>query len=174
MANVNAPFGFKPIKSQTGGASISVNYYKVASGSLRIGKGDLLNINSTGFVARETSAVAVGPWIGVSMIDTGGVTAAGGTSIPVCDDPAAIYEVQAATAAIAQTDFNTTVKANCSTVPDSSLGYSKNVLTSTAATASNGVRLLRLAIRSDNVLGASCVVEARLNATNSAPATPSV
>lgn len=174
MANVNAPFGFKPVKSASGGTSVTVNYYKVASGSLRIGKGDLLNLNSSGFVARETSAVAVGPWIGVSMVDTGGVTAAGGIFIPVCDDPQAIYEVQASTAAIAQTDFNTTVKANGSTVPDSALGYSKNVLTATLATASNGVRILRLAVRADNVLGASCVVEARLNATNAAPGTAGV
>ncbi len=173
MANVNAPFGFRPVKSATGGAHIAVNYYKVASGALRIGKGDLLNLVNDGTVARETSATAVGPWIGVSMIDTGGV-AAPSLFIPVCDDPGAIYEVQASTAAIAQTDFNTIVKANCSTVPSSSLGFSKNVLTATAASQSNGVRLLRLANRSDNALGASCVVEVKLNATNSSPGTAGV
>lgn len=171
MANVNAPFGFRPIKSMSGGQSLMVDYFRVASGTARIGKGDLVALQSSGNVARETSATAVGPWIGVSLIDTGGTIAAGGAiQIPVCCDPNAEYEVQGPTAALAQTDLFRIVQVNCGTAPDSNTGISKNVLTNTAATAANGVRLLRLANRPDNAFGAYQVLEVRLNATNAANA----
>lgn len=169
MANTNAPFGFKPIKSASGGAHLAVNYYKVASTSGRIGKGDLVALTSAGNIARETAAAAVGPWIGVALID-GGVPASGGIAkFPVCDDPNAIHEVQGTTAVLAQTDLNRIVAVNCATAPDSNTGISKNVLTNTAATATNGVRLLRLADRPNNAFGAYQVLEVKLNSTNAAP-----
>lgn len=173
MANTNAPFGFIPVKSQTGGAHTAANYYIISSTSARIGKGDLVALTNAGLVARETSATAVGPWVGVSLSDSG-ATRSVGQQIPVCDDPQAIFEVQSSTGALAQTDFNTTVKVNCSAATDTNFGTSKNVLIATAATASNGVRLLRLATRADNVLGASAVVEVKINANNSANNTASV
>lgn len=169
MANVNAPFGFRPIKSMSGGQSTMVDYFRVASGTARIGKGDLVELGSSGNIARATSATAVGPWIGVSMIDTGAAAPAGGLQIPVCCDPSAEYEVQGPTAALAQTDLFRIVKVNCGTAPNSNTGLSQNVLTNTDATASNGVRLLRLANRPDNAFGAYQILEIRLNSTNAAP-----
>lgn len=169
MANVNAPFGFRPIKSMSGGQHTMVDYFKVASGASRIGKGDLVELGANGVVARATSATAVGPWIGVSMIDTGGSAPAGGIQLPVCCDPSSEYEVQGPTATLAQTDLFRIVKVNCATAPDSNTGISKNVLTNTDATASNGVRLLRLANRPDNAFGAYQILEVRLNSTNAAP-----
>lgn len=169
MANINAPFGFRPIGSMSGGAMESVCYFRVASGTARIGKGDLVALQSSGNIARETSATAVGPWIGVSLMDTGGTIAAGGAiSIPVLTDPSARYEVQGPTAALAQTDLFRIVKVNCGTAPNSNTGLSQNVLTNTDATASNGVRLLALANRPDNAFGAYQVLEVRLNSTNAA------
>ena len=173
MANVNAPRGFKPIKNLSGG-ECTVSYYKVGSGAARIFKGDLVKLKSDGTIERETSATAVGPWIGVSMRD-GGVPAAGGIErFPVCDDPTAIYEVQGATAALAVTDLNTIVKVDCSTTGDTSTGLSKNKLTSTAATASNGVRLVRFVDSPDNATGAHARLEVRINAHQAAPGTAGV
>lgn len=170
MANTNAPFGFKPIKSATGGASVSVEYFTVASGAARIGKGDLVALNSSGFIVRETSAVAVGPWLGVSLIGMSASAGVGGIAqFPICNDPSAIYEVQASTAAIAQTDIGTILKVDAHTAPDTNTNLSKSVLTSTAATAANGVFVLRLAQRSDNAFGASAILEVRINKSMMTP-----
>jgi hypothetical protein len=173
MANNNAPYGFRPIKSLSG-STLQVNYYKVASSASRIGKGDLVTLNSSGFIQRESSSVAVGPWIGVALIDSGTLATGGISKFPVCDDPAAVYEVQSSTAALAVTDLNQIYKVKCSVAPDSNTGISKNVLTSTLATATNGVRMIRLVDRPDNILGASAVVEVRLNSSYAAPGTAGV
>jgi hypothetical protein len=173
MANTNAPFGFKPIKS-TAGSTLQVNYYKVASSASRIGKGDLVTLNSSGFIQRESSSVATGPWIGVALIDSGTLAAGGISKFPVCDDPQAIYEVQGSTAALATTDLNTIVKVKCSVAADSNTGLSQNVLTATAATATNGVRLIRFVDSADNIVGASARVEVRLNSLYSVPGTAGV
>lgn len=173
MANPNAPFGFKPIKSLSG-SSLQVNYYKVASTASRIGKGDLVELTTAGTIQRATSATSVGPWIGVSLADSGVPVAGGVARHPICDDPSAVYEVQGATAALATTDLNTIVKANCGTAPNSSTGLSKNVLTSTAATANNGVRLIRFVNDASNEVAASARLEVRLNALYSVPGTAGV
>lgn len=161
MANANAPFGFKPIRSATGGAKLSISYYKFASNAVRIGKGDLLILTSAGLVAKETSAASVGPWVGVAMCDSGAISAIG--SIPVCDDQNAIHEVQGPTAVLAQTDLNRIVQVNCSASANTSTGLSGAKLTNTAATASNGVRLVRLALRPNNAFGANQVMEVSFN-----------
>lgn len=175
MANVNAPYGFKPIKSASGGADLTINYYRVASGTARIGKGDLVALQSSGNIARETSATAVGPWIGIAMIASSGSAGVGGiANFPVCDDPNTIYQVQGPTAALAQTDLFRIVQVNCGTAPDSNTGLSKDVLTNTAATASNGVRLLRLVADPKNAFGAYQQLEVKLNSTNAVPGTAGV
>jgi hypothetical protein len=108
MANTNAPFGFRPIKGLASG-TLQVGYYGVASSASRIGKGDLVTLTTAGQIKRETSATAVGPWIGVSLVDSGTISAAI-VAHPVCDDPSQLYEVQGSTAALALTDLNTIVK----------------------------------------------------------------
>jgi len=164
MANANAPFGFKPIRSLTGGAHVSCTQYKIASGTARIGKGDLVSIQSSGYIARETSATAVGPWLGISLADSGAAAPVGGISFhPVCDDQNAVLEVQGPTAALTAADLGRIVKVNGGTAPNSNTGLSQNVLTNTAATASNGVRLMRLANRPDNAFGAYQIMEVVLN-----------
>lgn len=168
MANANAPFGFKPVKSATGGAHASVGYYKLSSSSARCGKGDLMVLVNDGQVKKETSATAVGPWVGVSMCDSGTIVA--GTQHPICDDQNAIFEVQGPTAALTQTDFNRIVKVNGSAAANTNTGLSAAVLTNTDATASNGVRLIRLAGRSNNALGAYQVLEVSLNSRLSSAA----
>lgn len=162
MANTNAPFGFRPVKGLSG-SSMNIGYYAVASNASRIGKGDLVELTSGGQIQRSTSATSVGPWIGVAAIDSGTISAAI-SKFPVYDDPNCIFEVQGPTAALALTDLNRIVKANCGTAPDSNTGISKNVLTNTAATASNGVKLLRYSSDPSNEVGASAKIEVRLNA----------
>lgn len=173
MANPNAPFGFRPIKSLVSG-EIKVAYYKVASSASRIGKGDLVALNSSGFIARATSSTAVGPWIGVSLADTGTISAEI-SAHPVCADPLAIFEVQSAsTAALATTSLNQIYKVDCSTAPDSSTGISKNKVTTTAATAANGVRLIRVVDAPDNASGEYQRVEVQLNSHYGIPGTAGV
>jgi len=172
MANLNAPRGFIPIKSASGGAHVAVNYYTYASNATRIGKGDLLVLTSGGGVAKETSAVAVGPWIGVAMCDSGVISAQG--TIPVCDDLNQIYEVQGPSATLALTDLNRIVKVDASAATNSSTGLSGAKLTNTAATASNGVRILRLSPTPGNAFGAYQKLEVKLNSTSSAPGYPGV
>jgi len=173
MANPNAPFGFRPIKALSG-STIQVNYYKVASSAARIGRGDLVELNSSGYIVRSTSATSVGPWAGVSLADTGTISAEIAKH-PVCDDPSVIFEVQSnSTAAIATTSLNQIYKVNCGTAPNSTTGISANVLTTTAATASNGVRLLRIIDNPSNESGVYQRVEVRLNSTTNAPGTAGV
>lgn len=162
MANTNAPSGFKPIKSLSG-KEVAVNYYSVASSASRIGKGDLVKFSS-GNIVREASSVAVGPWVGVSLADSGVLAAGGIAAHPVCDDPNAIFAVQASTAALTVSAYGTIVKADCHAAPDSNYGTSKNVLTNTTASQTNGVRIIRAQNVSGNTIGASAIVEVRLNA----------
>lgn len=167
MANTNAPFGFRPIKSLSGG-EVEVSYMSVASSASRIGKGDLVELASDGTIVRSAAAAEAGPFIGVSLADTGVITAAI-TNHPVCTDPNAIYEVQASSAALAITDIGTIVYAKCDDAPNSSTGLSKNVLTATPATASDGVRIMRFVPAADNAIGASARVEVKLNALQATP-----
>lgn len=167
MANVNAPFGFRPIKSLSG-AELEVSYFSVASSASRIGKGDLVELASDGTIVRSADAAEAGPFIGVSLADTGIISAAI-SNHPVCTDPNAIYEVQGSTAALATTDIGTIVYAKCDDAPNASTGLSKNVLTSTAASASDGVRILRIVPAPDNAAGASARVEVKLNALQATP-----
>lgn len=167
MSNTNAAFGFKPIRSATGGAHVSVSYYKLSTASARIGKGDLVVLVNDGCIKKETSATAVGPWVGVSMCDSG--TVVGGTAHPVCDDANAICEVLA-TAALTLTDMNRILKVNGSAAANTSTGISGAKVTNTDATASNGVRLIRLANRSNNAFGANQVVEVGFNSRLSSSA----
>ena len=168
MANPNAPFGFKPIRSASGGAHVSVSSYALSSASARIGKGDLCVLVNDGCIKKETSATAVGPWVGISMADSGTVVA--GTAHPICDDQNAISEVQGPTAALALTDLNRIVKVNGSASANTSTGLSQAKLTNTDATASNGVRLIRLANRPGNSFAANQVLEVGFNSRLSSSA----
>lgn len=168
MSNPNAPFGFKAIRSATGGAHVSSSQYKLSSASARIGKGDLVVLVSDGGIKKETSATAVGPWVGVSLCDSGTVVA--GTAHPICDDPNAIFEVQGPSTTLALTDCNRILKVNGSAAANTSTGLSQAKLTATDATASNGVRVIRLANRPGNAFGAYQVLEVGLNSRLSSSA----
>lgn len=168
MSNPNAPFGFKPIRSATGGAHVSVSPYAYASNATRIGKGDLVKLDSAGTVIKETSATAVGPWVGVAMHDSGAISAAG--TIMVCDDANAICEVQGPSSTLALTDLNRIIKVNGAASANTSTGLSGAKLTNTDATAANGVRLVRLANRPNNAFGAYQVLEVSFNSRLSSSA----
>ena len=149
MANSLAAFGFRPLKSLSHG-EIHMNYYKVASSAVRIGKGDLLQILNTGYVSRYTTASATGPFLGVAARDSGVPVAGGISKFPVYDDPNAIYEAQVGTTvAISVAYLNQNVGIKCSTVTSADTGQSQNSLLSTPLTNSTGVRLLRFVDRPD-------------------------
>jgi hypothetical protein len=162
MANPNAPFGFRPVRSQSGAQKLSCNPYPYASNATRIGKGDLVVMDSSGNIKKETSATAVGPWVGIAMHDTGSISAAG--TVIVCDDPNAVAEVQGPSAALALTDLNRIVKVNGAATVNTSTGLSGAKLTNTDASQSNGVRILRLANRPNNSFAAYQVLEVAFNA----------
>lgn len=151
MANPNAPFGFKPIKSLSGG-EVTVNYYQVASSASRIGKGDLVQLASTGVITRVSTTAATGPFLGVSMVDSGTLAAGGITKHPVCDDPSAIFEAQCSSGTLAVTNFNQNYAVQCGTAVTAGTGLSNDrIALATTLTNSTGVRILRAVDRPDIV-----------------------
>lgn len=155
------PFGFKPVKSLSGKA-VSVNYYTYASNASRIFKGDLVKLNSSGLVDRLTnSATATGPYLGVAMQDTGTISAQG--TIPICDDPEAIFEA-VSTAAIAQTGLNLNYNASVA-AGDTATGLSASKLgAALSATSILGVKVLRLSRQVGNTINtAKQVLECQIN-----------
>ena len=91
MANVDAPFGFSPVRMK-GGQEVEVNRYTVDA-SIEIFPGMLLCINTTSEVVLYTTTLAdAGKIAGVS----GQYLAAAATPriIEVYDDPGQMFEVQ--------------------------------------------------------------------------------
>lgn len=165
MSLANAPFGFRPIRTLNGG-EIRIGYYNMASTSARIFRGDVVGyINSTGTVSRWTASM-VERVLGVAAKDSlsSGATAVR-TNFPVYDDPATVFEAQCNNAtAVTQVKFGNPFRI-VATTGDTTLGYSKeavNITTATAASASNVVFAVRLSPKIDNDLSAYSVIECTL------------
>lgn len=96
MSNAFAPFGLRPLSSESG--ETRVNYYDVSSASTQIYEGDIVELSS-GLVIKSTGTLAV-TGLGVAARQSGTITAS--FKLPVYDDPGAIFAVMAnASAAIA-------------------------------------------------------------------------
>ncbi len=94
MANVNAPYGLRPVKSSAG--TDRINYYPLASASARVYEGDLLTLSSGSVIkATTTSGVTL---IGVAAANSGAIVAGGVSSFAIYDDPQQIFSMQAASA----------------------------------------------------------------------------
>lgn len=94
MANTQAPFGFRPIQSDSGESRIG--YYVLASTSARVYEGDVVEL-SGGKVIKSTGTTAVVA-LGVAARASGALT--GEISrFPVYNDPKQLYACQAKSAA---------------------------------------------------------------------------
>lgn len=157
-----SPFGFKPVRTLNGG-DFRVGYYTVGSASARIFRGDVVRlIASTGLVTRWVSTS--NNVLGVALKD-GGVPVTGGiTGFPICDDPSTVYQVQIQnTTAITQALFGGNYKVK-PTTGNTSTGASKATInTTSAATASNVVRAIRLCPELNNDLALYSIVEVVLD-----------
>jgi len=161
MSLSNAPQGFKPIRTLNGG-DIRIGHYKVASSSARIFKGDVVDLlNSSGLVTRRIAS-STERVLGVAAKDSGTLAAGGLSDFPVYDDPSTVFEVQCNNAtAVTQVKFGNSFRI-VATTGDTSLGYSKeavNITAATAASASNVVFAVRLSPKQDNDLSAYSVIE---------------
>ena len=107
MANQDAPFGLRPVKSST--SSQRQNRYRIASGyNTNIFQGDLVTVATAGTVVRVAAgdnALCLGVFNGCEYVDPNGNVIfsnhwpanATGTDIfcHVIDDPSAFFEIQA-------------------------------------------------------------------------------
>lgn len=148
-------FGLRPVKGLSG-EETRANYYVVLSSSARIFKGDLVAQDSSGKIARATSAN--GPFLGVCLADTG--TPAAGQMIAVCDDPNQIFEI-VATAVLSQTSLGLNYGYSVA-AGTSATGQSAAKLGS-ALTSANGLKALRLSRRVNNSFGAGQILEVQIN-----------
>lgn len=160
MSLANAPFGFRAIRHASGGEP-RAGKHKVSSAATRIYKGDVVDLqNSTGLVVRRV-ATSTERVLGVAaqQFNQSGTA---GVEIMVYDDPSNIFEVMVANAtnAITQAFFGNPRRV-VSDAGDSTLGYSKEYLSTaaTAASASYVIMPLRLSPKLDNDLALNSVVE---------------
>ena len=165
MANVNGPFGLRPVRHMTGGC-IRANEYSIESAyNTSIFTGDIVELTGTGTnvsVAAADNDENIGVFAGCRYVDASGdqqfksywPADTAGTEIVayVYDDPQIIYEVQ----------FDTLAEANIgllfqwvvgtgSTSTGQSASYAANA---TGAATGAQLRLLRKVPRPDNAFGA--------------------
>lgn len=121
MANTNAPFGLRLV--QTEGKECRVRRYKKVTGSI-IAEGDLVKQDASGGVALQSST---GACVGVAMEY---LASASVEEIAVCDDPEAVFEIQAsADLQVADIFRNAEISY---TAPDQTLKRSKTALDSSS------------------------------------------
>lgn len=93
MANLDSPFGFRPINNGTAGTAPRLTKYSVKA-STAIYEGDLVGINTTGAIIGYTTTDAdAGDIVGVAAHHV--AAAATDRSLLVYDDPEQLFEAQA-------------------------------------------------------------------------------
>lgn len=153
MANVNSPFGARLIDSD--GKEVRGHYYEKLAGAV-IADGDFVKMTSSGEV---TVAAAGDVLLGVALEFKASADAG---EVLICDDPDAVFEVQASDA-FAQTNVG-----NCAdivaTAYDSLLNRSKHALDSaTYAATTAQLKVLGLSKIDDNVIGQYAKVKVKIN-----------
>jgi hypothetical protein len=164
MANVNSPFGFRPVRHQSGGC-VRLNEYSIASGyDTDIFQGDVVEMTGTGkniAIVAAANADNLGVFWGCRYVDAQGNqqfskywpanTTATDIVALVYDDPNIVYEAQ----------VDTIVAADIGTLMDLAVGTG-SALTgvsgayldqSTAATTGCALRVLELKPSPDNEYG---------------------
>lgn len=160
MSLPNAPFGFKAIRSQSGGP-LRQGHYTLASTSARVFAGDVVALaNSTGLVVRHTNS-GTERIIGVSARDSG-VLSGQIANFPIYDYNDTVFEVQANnTVAITQAKFGNPFRITGTLTGDTVTGISKArvAIATTAASSTYCVFALRLSPKQNNDLALYSVIE---------------
>lgn len=171
MANVDAPFGARPIR-RSGGGNIHVNrYYSNVSDALYIG--DIVSLEGTADSEGVPSVIActpclipagiiVGMEVDKDRLDSQLYKKAGdAVYFLVADDPDLIFEIQT-DAAIVAADFGLNADL-VFTEGSTDTGRSKMELDvgTKATTSALHMKMLRLAKHPDNEIGDAAIVECR-------------
>ena len=173
MANVDAAFGFVPVRHMSGNIP-RANKYTIASGlAENIFTGDLVILINTGLLTPHTATETnnIGVFAGVSYTASDGSfvysqywpsgTTATDIIAYVYDDPYIVYKVQSA-GTTAQTNIG-----NCADVVagagSTTTGQSGFELNSTMANGTATCKIIGLYESPDNAFGANAVVEVLVN-----------
>lgn len=146
MANSQAPFGFRPIKSP--GGETRVGYYVLSSSSARVYEGDMVEFSS-GKVVKSTGTTAITA-LGVAARPSGAITAEI-SRFPVYDDPQQLYACQA-TSGAAQSQMGIRVALTQGTISNYE-GFSVQSVDVSSTSTSWPVLALGLVSRPDNESG---------------------
>ena len=174
MANVDAAFGFVPVRHLSGSGSCRTNKYTIASGlAENIFNGDLCIIDANGQITPYTATEVnnIGVFAGVSYTDSTGAYiykefwASGTTGSDIVayiyDDPFIIYKVQSA-GTPAQTNIG-----NCADVVagagSTTTGQSGFEISGTMAAGTATCKIMALYESPENSLGANAVMEVLIN-----------
>ncbi len=200
MANVNAPFGLKPVrKNNSGVQNMGVNVYYVPSTygtALYVGDpvvktgtantaafmemaiGTLPEINKS---TAGTGNVSTGVIVGFSVLQTDGTKQYNPINterlVYVCDDPNATFYIQDdGSATLVSTTVGTNHNMTFATGGSTTTGQSGVQLdaSSTAVTATLQLNVLRLAPLPGNAVGANAIWEVKLNAHTESPNTAGI
>ena len=174
MANVDAAFGFVPIRHLSGNGYSRANKYTITSGlSENIFTGDLVIITADGVITPHTATEVnnIGVFAGVSYTASDGSyvysqyfpTGTTGTSIIayVYDDPYTVFKVQSA-GTPAQTNIG-----NCADVVAGTgstiTGQSGFELSGTMSNGTATCKILGVYDGPENALGANAIMEVVIN-----------
>lgn len=155
MANANAPYGFRLVRTE--GKEYRVRYYNKASGSV-IAEGDLVKQDASGNVTLQSSTGAI---LGVAQEYK---ASADTSQIAICDDPEAVFEVQCSADFAAADVFQNADQTY--TAPNDALRRSKTALDSASfgTTATLQCRILSLSyLPPDNAVGSYAKVLVKIN-----------
>ena len=175
MANINQPFGFKPVR-HAGGGEIRTNEYTIASlYNTAIYKGLVVQQTTDGslIVAEAGNVDNIGVFDGVSYVDAQGrqqfsnywpaSTAATKIKAFVYDDPMIIFQVQSDATGAALVDVGNGADL-VTTTGSTATGMAATVLdTANLATTGKTFRILRIVNDGVNVSGPYSVVEVLFN-----------
>jgi len=176
MANVNSPFGLKPVRHQTGG-EIRSNSYPIASGygtAIYTGDPVLMTTDGTLIIGVGTggtpSVQMLGVFGGVRYTDATGATfwraywpastVATNIEAIVYDDPNIIFAIQSDATGVAAADVGQLcdVEIVAGSAATGKSGTNLDMSTGSATTAKH-LRILRIVNDGVNVAGAYAVVE---------------
>lgn len=146
MANTQAPFGFRPIQSDSGESR--VGYYVLGTASARVYEGDVM-ILSGGKAIKATGTTAVAP-LGVAARPSGAISAEI-SRFAIYNDPGQLYACQA-TSAATQTAVGNRCALNQSTASNYE-GFSNQSVDVSSQSTSWPVLLLGLVARPNNESG---------------------
>ncbi len=174
MANVDAAFGFVPVRHLSGNGYSRANVYTITSGlAENIFTGDLCIITADGVVTPHTATEVnnIGVFAGVSYTASDGSyvysqywpsgTVATDIKAYVYDDPYTVFKVQSA-GTTAQTNIG-----NCADVVagagSTTTGQSGFEISGTMAAGTATAKIIALYDAPDNAFGANAIMEVLIN-----------